>query len=90
MPESSNFGPISPGGGEPRQVTHNPFDIASAFSWNPNGKSIAYVADNSIFTSDAETGAAARLTPRSNDATAPRQKRACSRPMETASPTCAP
>jgi hypothetical protein len=63
---------ISPNGGEPRQLTHNPFDVASTFSWNPDGESIAYVADNSVFMSDTASGAATRLTPRSKDATAPR------------------
>ena len=43
---------ISPNGGEPHQLTHNPFNIASAFSWSPDGRSIAYVADNSIFVTD--------------------------------------
>ncbi len=63
---------ISPNGGEPQQLTHNPFDIASAFSWSPNGQSIAYVADNSIFITDVAAAAAIRLTQRTNDATAPR------------------
>jgi Tol biopolymer transport system component len=63
---------ISPVGGEPRQLTHNSFDVASAFSWSPDGRSIAYVADNSIFVSDAESGAATRLTDRTENPSAPR------------------
>ncbi len=63
---------ISPLGGEPEQLTHNPFDVASAFSWSPNGNSIAYVADNSIFTTDVESGATKRHTLRTEDAIAPR------------------
>jgi hypothetical protein len=63
---------ISPNGGEPRQFTHYPFDVASAFSWSPDGEAIAYAADNSIFVSNSESGAATRLTPRSNDVSAPR------------------
>jgi WD40 repeat protein len=63
---------ISPNGGQPRQITHNPFDIRSAFSWSPDGKWIAYIADNSVFVGDTATGDATRLTPRSNDSTAPR------------------
>lgn len=63
---------ISPNGGSPRQMTRNPFDIGSPFSWSPDGKSIAYVADNSVFVSDRDTGAATRLTPRSDNSTAPR------------------
>jgi hypothetical protein len=63
---------VSPNGGEPRQLSHNPFDVQSAFSWNPNGQSIAYIADNSVFVSDVATGVATRLTPRTADAAAPR------------------
>jgi hypothetical protein len=63
---------ISPGGGEPQQLTRNAFDVASAFSWSPDGRSIAYVADNSIFVSDAAAGAATRLTVRADDGSAPR------------------
>jgi Tol biopolymer transport system component len=63
---------VSPNGGEPQQLTHNSFDVASAFSWSPDGESIAYVADNSVFISGTKTGDAVRLTPRAEDATAPR------------------
>lgn len=63
---------ISPNGGQPHQMTHNPFDIASTFSWSPDGKWIAYIADNSVLASDTNTGAATRLTPRSDETTAPR------------------
>jgi hypothetical protein len=63
---------ISPNGGEPHQLTHNPFNIASTFTWSPDGQSIAYIADNSIFVTDVLSGSSNRLTPRSDDATAPR------------------
>jgi WD40 repeat protein len=63
---------ISPNGGNPVQLTHNPFDVASAISWRPDGREIAYIADNSVFVSDAQAGDATRLTPRSSDSTAPR------------------
>ena len=63
---------VSPNGGEPQQLTHNPFDVASAFSWSPDGRWIAYVADNSVFVSDTASGASTRLTPRTAEATAPR------------------
>jgi dipeptidyl aminopeptidase/acylaminoacyl peptidase len=63
---------VSPCGGEPVQLTHNPFDVASAFSWSPNGREIAYIADNSVFVSDTTTGEATRFTPASTDSTAPR------------------
>lgn len=63
---------ISPNGGEPQQLTHNAFDIGSAFTWSSDGKLLACVADNSVFVFDASTGAARRLTPRVEDALAPR------------------
>jgi hypothetical protein len=63
---------ISPNGGQPHQLTHNPFNIASAFTWSVDGRSIAYVADNSIFVTDSQDGSSSRLTPRSDDSTAPR------------------
>jgi hypothetical protein len=60
---------ISPNDGEPRQITHNPHDIASAFTWSPDGKFIAHVMDNSVCVTDVATGLTKRLTPRSDDAT---------------------
>ena len=63
---------VSPNGGEPGQVTHNEFDVASAFTWSPNGKFVAYVADNSVFVSEVASGKSFRLTTRSDDAAAPR------------------
>lgn len=63
---------ISPNGGPPVQLTHNEWPIASAFSWHPDGRSIAHVMDNSVCLTDLDTGRTRRLTPRSSDALAPR------------------
>jgi hypothetical protein len=63
---------ISPNGGMPVQLTHNAHDIASAFTWGPDGRSIAHVMDNSVCATDAITGETTRLTPRCVDASAPR------------------
>jgi hypothetical protein len=63
---------VSPNGGEPVQVTRNPWPIASAFTWSPDGRSIAHVMDNSIFLTKVATGEAIRLTARSSDDDAPR------------------
>jgi len=63
---------VSPLGGEPVLVTRYSFDIASAFSWSPDGKSLAYVADGSIFVTDVAAGSSRRLTPRRDAALAPR------------------
>ena len=63
---------VSPTSGNVEQITHNGWDIASSFTWNPNGQSIAHVMDNSIFLSDVATGHGRRLTPRRSDRTSPR------------------
>jgi hypothetical protein len=63
---------VSPHGGAPQQITRNPVSVASCFSWSPDGSTIAYVADNSVFTTDASTGASTRLSPRFDNASAPR------------------
>lgn len=63
---------ISPNGGEPKQLTHNAFDVGSTFSWSPDGKQIAYVADNSVFVANSETGNSTRLTSHTESTRAPR------------------
>ncbi len=62
---------VSPNDGELRQVSRNQWDVQSAFSWSPDGKSVAYVMDNSIFVTDVATGESRRLTECSDDKTAP-------------------
>jgi hypothetical protein len=62
----------SPNGGSVRQITHNPWSIASAFTWSPDGRHIAAVIDNSIFITNAHTGESHRLTKRSSNQYAPR------------------
>jgi hypothetical protein len=54
-----------------RQVTRDPWAVASAFSWSPNGRSIAYVADGSVFTVDVATGLSQRRTQHRAAADAP-------------------
>jgi hypothetical protein len=63
---------VSPNGGEPQQITRNPFDVASAFSWSPDGESVAYIADQSIFVTRVSTGNSERVTVRSDLNFAPR------------------
>jgi hypothetical protein len=63
---------VAPNGGPPRQLTRNPWPIASAFTWSPDGRRIAHVMDNSIFVTNAETGEGTRLTERCGDEAAPR------------------
>jgi Tol biopolymer transport system component len=66
------FWTVSPNGGPISQVTHNTHPVASAFTWHPDGRQLAFVMDNSVCLTDVVTGETTRLTPRSDDATAPR------------------
>jgi hypothetical protein len=63
---------VSPLGGEPRQLTHHTLDIASAFSWSPDGRAIAHAMDHSICLTDARTGVSRRLAPRVEGGPSPR------------------
>lgn len=58
---------VSPATQATQQVTHNPWPIQSAFSWSPDGRWVAYVADNSVFITDVQAHASYRLTPRERD-----------------------
>ncbi|HEX6964052.1 MAG TPA: DUF3748 domain-containing protein [Lacipirellula sp.] len=61
---------ISPNGGQPRQISADPWGLASAFTWDPLGERMAYIADNSVMTVDVESGKTTRLTPRSPESLA--------------------
>ncbi len=63
---------VAPTGGLPAQLTHNPWSVASAFTWSPAGDALACVLDHSVFLIDAATGRSTRLTPRAADDRAPR------------------
>jgi hypothetical protein len=63
---------IAPTGGQPRQITWNACDVASAFSWNPHGHSIAHVMDNRVCVTHVFRRLTNCLTLLSPDATAPR------------------
>ena len=65
---------ISPNGGAPIQVTHNPFGIASAFSWSPDGKLVPHAMDNSVCVTDVNTGETKRPTMRTTDDVAPKSE----------------
>jgi hypothetical protein len=54
---------VSPNGGPPRQITHNPWPVSSSFTWSANGKSIAHAMDRSICTTSVASGETVRLTP---------------------------
>ena len=59
---------VSPLGGELMQITRDPWGVASAFTWSPDGRRIAYAADGSVMTVDVETGMSRRVTPRPAEA----------------------
>ena len=63
---------ISPNGGEPVRLTSNRWDIASAFTWSPDGNWIAHVMDNSVCVTASQSGETRRLTERCDDSSAPR------------------
>jgi Tol biopolymer transport system component len=56
---------VSPNGGDPYQVTRGDHDVQSAFSWSPDGRSVAFVMDNSIVSCDVISGVVTRLTEKS-------------------------
>jgi Tol biopolymer transport system component len=58
------FWTVSPNGGEPVQVTRNAWPIASAFSWSPDGRSVAHVMDGSVCVTDVASGETRRVTAR--------------------------
>jgi hypothetical protein len=66
---------VSPNGGSPVQVTHDAWSVASSFSWSPDGRRIAYVADGSVCVVDVSSGASTRLTDRTT--AAPLRPEAC-------------
>ena len=66
---------VSPAGGDPVQVTHDEWSVASSFTWSPDGRLIAYVADASVFVVDVASGTSTRLTDRT--IAAPPRPEAC-------------
>ncbi|MEW5290405.1 MULTISPECIES: DUF3748 domain-containing protein [Erwinia] len=58
---------IAPTGGQPRQVSHVTSDIQSAFSWHPDGQSVALINDNSVMLCETGSGKMRRLTARTSE-----------------------
>lgn len=63
---------VSPLGGPPSQITRNPWPIASAFTWSPDGHHIAHVMDRSVCVTEVATGRTIRWTDPADPAAAPR------------------
>jgi Tol biopolymer transport system component len=66
------FWTVSPNGGPPRCVTRNLHSVASAFTWHPDGKRVAFVMDGSVCVTKVDSGETRRLTARQETDTAPR------------------
>ena len=66
---------VSPNGGRPVQVTRDEWHVTSSFSWSPDGRRIAYVADSSVFVVDVASSVSTRLTDRT--IAAPPRPEAC-------------
>lgn len=58
---------VSPNGGKINQLTHNPYSVQGPFNFSPDGKHLAYLADNSVFITEIKTGKSKHLTPRYPD-----------------------
>ncbi len=53
---------VSPNGGKIKQLTFNSYSIEGPFNFRPDGKRLAYLADNSVFVTESTTGKSERLT----------------------------
>lgn len=56
---------VSPASGELRQLSYASSDIQSAFSWHPDGETLALICDNSVMLLDVNSAEMRRLTERS-------------------------
>jgi hypothetical protein len=52
-------------------LTYNDYSVKGPFNFSPNGKQVAYMADNSIFVTQVNNSVSERLTPKSPDAEKP-------------------
>jgi len=53
---------VSPNGGAVKQITFNSFSVEGPINISPDDKSVAYIADNSVFVTDITNGNTQRLT----------------------------
>ncbi|MES1219046.1 MAG: DUF3748 domain-containing protein [Bacteroidota bacterium] len=62
---------VSPNGGMPKQLTFNDHPVEGPFNFSPDGKKVAYIADNSILITDLSNGVTERCTPKSSGSDKP-------------------
>ncbi len=60
---------VSPNGGDLKPWSQNEKDVCSAFTWSPDGQTLAFVADNLVFLATEEK--TVRLTEQTADLNAP-------------------
>jgi hypothetical protein len=65
---------VTPADGALRQLTKNPWPIASTFTWSPDGRQIAHIADGSVCVTSVSEGTTVRVTPKSEKDMEPRQE----------------
>ena len=63
----AQFWTVSPLSGEPKQITQGQHPVASAFTWHPDGKHVAFVLNNTVCLCDVETGEEKDLTDPQDD-----------------------
>ena len=56
---------VSPDSGKIKQLTFNSYSVQGPFNFSPDGKRLAYLADNSVFVTEVKTRKSQRLTMRS-------------------------
>ncbi len=66
-------------------LTHLPTPVSSAFTWSPDGRSVAFLSDRSVFLVDAASGHSERIT--SPATMEPRPEACVFSPMGAKSPT---
>ncbi|MEP6949473.1 MAG: DUF3748 domain-containing protein [Ginsengibacter sp.] len=58
---------VSPNDGKISQLTFNTHSVQGPFNFSPDGKRLAYLAANSVYVTDINTGKSTQLTPRYTD-----------------------
>ncbi|WP_038008244.1 DUF3748 domain-containing protein [Terrimonas ferruginea] len=58
---------VSPADGKITQFTRHGFSVQGPFNFSPDGKKLAYTADNSVFITEVMTGKTERITPKTED-----------------------
>lgn len=53
---------VSPNGGTIKQVSFHQFDIQGGFNFSPEGKELAYIAQNAIYITNVNSGTSLQLT----------------------------